>query len=162
MEHVQHSNIISERCKKVICILSNSFFEDNQNLHDIDLIMSHYSRTRKMLLLPIIYTRGHIHNLPASLEGKLQGSMKIYCLKYRPEQNDFVNFWEKLIRDFENPDLIAKLSSKPDALKAMNYEGNQLVQEAANVPPTNEPMAFENNQQKIIKFLRNLILRTSA
>ena len=58
--------------------------------------------------------------------------------------------------------LVAKLSSKPDALKAMNYEGNQLVQETANVPPTNEPMAFQNNQQKIIRFLRKLIFRTSA
>ena len=119
MEHVQHSNIITKRCKKVICILSTSFFEDNQNLHDIDLIMSHYFRTRKMLLLPIVYTRGHIHNLPASLEGK-------YFLKYRPEQNNFVNFWEKLIRDIENPDLVAKLNSKPAAfkakIKAMDYD----------------------------------------
>ena len=56
-----------------------------------------------MLLLPIIYTRGHIHNLPPSLEGK-------HFLKDRPEKNDFVNFWEKFIRDFENPDLVVKLS----------------------------------------------------
>ena len=156
MEHVQHSNIITRRCKKVICILSTSFFEDNQNLHDIDLIMSHYFRTRQMLLLPIIYTRGHIHNLPASLEGK-------YFLKYRPEQNKFVNFWEKLIRDFENPDLVIKLSSKPDAFKAMNYDtGNQLVQEIPNVPPIHESRTCQNNRQKFIVFLRKLILRTSA
>ena len=155
MEHVQHSNIITTRCEKVICILSTSFFEDNQNLHDIDLIMSHYFRTRKMLLLPIVYTRGHIHNLPVSLEGR-------YFLKYRPENSNFVNFWEKLIRDFENPDLVAKLSSKPDSFKAMNYEGNQLVEEITNVPTRQEPKAFQNNRQKFIGFLRTLILRTSA
>jgi len=43
-----------------------------------------------MLLLPIIYTRGHIHNLPPSLEGK-------HFLKDRPEKNDFVKKQKEIL-----------------------------------------------------------------
>ena len=37
IEHATRADIIAKRCKKVVAVLSPSFFEDNQNVHDVDL-----------------------------------------------------------------------------------------------------------------------------
>jgi len=100
---------IAERCKKVVAVISPSFCSSMQNLYDVDTSLYHYIRNRERILLPVIYTKQKF-KMPANLES-------LWKLKYQPEST-LVNFWEWLIKSFDDPRLFQGLTEE---LKKMDF-----------------------------------------
>ena len=110
IELAQRTDIIAERCKKVVAVISKSFCDSRMNVNDVNLSLDRYIRNRQRILLPVIYTRGKIDNMPANLES-------LWKLTYRPEST-LVNFWDRLIQSFEDPKLSQGLTEE---LRRMDF-----------------------------------------
>ena len=67
------------------------------------------AKNRERILLPVIYTRKKF-TMPANLES-------LWKLKYQPEST-LVNFWERLIKSFDDPRLFEGLTEE---LKKMDF-----------------------------------------
>ena len=109
IELAQRTDIIAERCKKVVAVISPTFCSSRQNLYDVDTSLYHYIRNRERILLPVIYTKKKF-KMPANLES-------LWKLKYQPEST-LVNFWERLIKSFDDPRLFEGLTEE---LKKMDF-----------------------------------------
>ena len=111
MEHVDQSDVIAKRCKKVIAVLSQNFCKNYQNMFNLDLAVQVLIRNKKEFLLPVLYSHSEeqITNLPFSVSG-------LKKLRYRPDRK-IVNFWVKLVESFEGT---FKLTEE---LKKMDFPG---------------------------------------
>lgn len=110
LEHAK-SEILTDRCKKVIAIMSTSLFRDNY--WDLQLTFGNMVRNKKAeLLLPVIYSDDEIQ-FPADFK-----HLEIlHKLKYNP-RSPLVNFWIKLLLSFGGHE---KYNLTPE-LKRMDFQ----------------------------------------
>lgn len=135
-------DIIAKHCKKVVAIITPSFCSNNQILPDVDSSINDYIKQRK--LLPVMYTR-EIFDMSASLERSLE---RLYILKYRPKRNEIcplINFWQQLIKSFEDPNLERGLTEE---LKKMDFP---------SPPPRSEATLSEAQIHPFIDLSRVLV-----
>lgn len=99
MNTKQHiADIISSgRCKKVIAVLSTSFFNDPSNNYYLEIAIRCAMKTYDAILLPVIYGNQRIHNVHPCID-------VITKLKYN-SNNTFTNFWRNLMKSFNIYDL---------------------------------------------------------
>lgn len=109
LEHAK-SEILSNRCQKVIAIMSTSLFRDNY--WDLQLTFGNMVKKKKAeILLPVIYTDEEIQ-FPMDFK-HLE---LLHKLKYNPK-SELVNFWSKLLLSFERQ----KYNLTPE-LKRMDFQ----------------------------------------
>lgn len=89
--------ISNGRCKRVIAILSPSFFNDPINKYLSNVATFCSTKTNEAILLPVILGNKHISNIPTSVS-------LITKLKYDPKRT-YTNFWKNLMKSFNIHDL---------------------------------------------------------
>ena len=91
---MDHMPMISERCKRVIAILSSSFLEDPAYKYLTDIAIHLNMKNKDNVLIPVIYKNERL---------SMHTSIDILTkLKYNPKS---FNFWKILMKSFDIYDL---------------------------------------------------------
>ena len=109
LENAEQTDIISKRCKTVMLICSEAYFEKKE-----PLFLTEIARMKSIKVVPIIYdTQSRIKNMPYSIDIFVKAV-------YDPKR---YNFWEKMELSLEES-LGTKKVLTP-ATKAMNFRPEQ-------------------------------------
>merc|ERR1712020_692132 len=134
-------------CKKVIAVLSESFFNDpiNQYLSNVAIYCS--VKTNGTILLPVIIGNNQITNMPATISSTTK-------LKYDPKKT-YVNFWKVLMKSFDIYDLTQEDTKMDFECCTASLEG------AANINKLVEHSSSRRKTPKIKFPFISMIMRKS-